>query len=139
MEEQRGGPQEMAFVSSSAGWFPAKVRAGQAQGRPPTTASLGATCPTLEMSGQVHRVPGVVSVELDALPSTRRTARFPVDHTSQQVSHPPKGRVPREELGTRGRDGGPASVPYQAEWAVAGGTHVHGRVLSWGVAFYFLI
>ena len=35
MEEQGGGPQEMAFVRAVAGWFRAKTRAGQAQGRPP--------------------------------------------------------------------------------------------------------
>ena len=62
-----------------------------------------------------------MSVELDALPATWRTARFPRDHTSWQVSHPRKGRVPREELGTPGQDGGPATVPCQGERARVGG------------------
>ena len=84
----------MAFVRASAGWFQAKTRGPEVHAGPPTQASLGATCPTLEISGQVHRVPGLVSRELEALPATQRTAPCLVDHTSQQVSHPAIGRVP---------------------------------------------
>ena len=91
----------MAFDRASAGWFQAKTRghagAGQA---PPPQANLGPTCPTLEISGQVHRVPGTVSMELDAFPPTQSTAPFPEDHTSEQVCQPRRGRVPRGELGT---------------------------------------
>ena len=97
----------MAFVGGSAGWFRAKMRAraGAVAGQAPQPeASPGATCPTLEISGQVHRFPGVVSVEVDARPAPWKTALFPIDHTPQQVSHPRRGRVPRVELGTRGRD-----------------------------------
>ena len=50
--------------------------------------------PPLEISGQVHRVPGPVSELREALTATQRTARFPVDHTAQQLSHPRRGRVP---------------------------------------------
>ena len=117
-----------------ASWFRAKMPgpagAGQA---PPPKAYLGVTCPTLNISGQVHRVPGIVSVELEALPATQRTACFPVDHTSQQVSHPRRGRVPREDLGTWGQGGVLATVLGQVERAWAGGTHAHGRVLLRGV------
>ena len=75
---------------------------------PPPQASLGATCPTLEISGQVHRVPRLVSRELEALPATQRTPSFPVDHTSHQVFPPNArtGRVPREDLRTWGLDRG---------------------------------
>ena len=61
----------MAFVSSAVGWFWAKVRGrvGAGQARPPP----GALCPTLDMSGQVHRVPGVVSLEVEALSPSRKT------------------------------------------------------------------
>ena len=83
MEEQGGGPQEMAVVRGAAGGFQAERRgragAGQA---PPPEASLWATCPTLEISGQVPRVPGGVSVELHAGPATQRTGRFPVAQAS---------------------------------------------------------
>ena len=94
MEEQGKGPQEMAFVRTSATSFQAKTQgwAGSGQALPPE-ATLRSTCPTLEISGQVHRVPGVVSVELEALPATQRTARCPMDHTSQNVSHPHRGTV----------------------------------------------
>ena len=97
MEEQGGGPQEMAFVRAAAGRFRAETRdpAGRGQAAPPE-ASLGATGPTLDISGLLHRLPGVLSVELEALPATQRSVPLPVDHTCRRVSHPGRGRVPRE-------------------------------------------
>ena len=91
----------MAFVRATAASIWAKMwdQAGTGQALP-TEASLGAMCPTLEISGQVHRVPGTVSMELDAFPPTQSTAPFPEDHTSEQVCQPRRGRVPRGELGT---------------------------------------
>ena len=86
----------MAFVSSVAGWFRAKVRGRARPGQAPTRSLPRGLCLTLEISSQVHRVPGVVSVELDALPVPLSTARFPVDHTPQQVSHPSKAECPRK-------------------------------------------
>ena len=85
----------MAFVRAAAGPFRAKTPdpAGRGQAAPPG-ASLGATGPTLDISGLLHRVPGVLSVELEALPATQRSVPFPVDHTCQRVSHPGTGRVP---------------------------------------------
>ena len=65
----------------------------------------------------------------EALPALHRTARFPADHPLQQVSHPHRVRVPREDLGTWGRGGGPAKVPCQMEMDRAGGSQAPGRVL----------
>ena len=92
---QGGGPQEMALVRAAAGGFRAKTPdpAGSGQAAPPE-ASLGATGPTLDISGLLHRVLVVMSVELEALPATQRSVPFPVDHTCQPVSHPARGRVP---------------------------------------------
>ena len=109
----------MASVRAMASSFRARMRGGQALAPeaspeiPPP--SPGATCPTLEISCQVHRVPVTVSVELDTFPDVQRTTRFPGDHTSQQVSHPRKCRVPREEPGTSGQDRVLATVPHQVE------------------------
>ena len=129
MEEQGGGPQEKAFVRAAAGWFPPKTqgRAGAGQA-PPTTSLPRGNVTTLEISGQVHRVPGLVSGELEALQATPRTARSHVDHTSQQVSHPRRGRAPTEDLGTWGPSGGPDTVRRQLQQARVGGTLTHGRV-----------
>ena len=67
---------------------------------PSPQACLRAMGPALEISCQVHRVPGVVSGETEVLPATQRTPRFLLDPTSQQLSNPGRGRVPREDLGT---------------------------------------
>ena len=61
-------------------------------------------------------------MELDPLPVTWRTALFSLTHTFTQVCHPRKGRVPREELGTRGQHGVPAMVPPQMQWVRVSGT-----------------
>ena len=88
----------MAFVRARAGWFPAKMRTPHAHPGLPTTslpqASLGATRPTLEISGQVPRVPGLVTRETEALPATQRTTHFPVGHTSQQSPTPSEVECP---------------------------------------------
>ena len=85
-----GGRRPGDGFCPSRGWvvFGPRGGAAQAQAGPTPRASLRATCPPLEISGQVHRVPGLVSELTEALPATQRTARFPVDHTSQQFSHP---------------------------------------------------
>ena len=67
---------------------------------PSPQACLRATGPALEISCQVHRVPGVVSGETEVLPATQRTPRFLLDPTSQQLSNRGRGSVPREDLGT---------------------------------------
>ena len=124
----------MASIRATASSFQAKMQglAGAWPSLPPE-ASLWATCPTLEISCQVHKVPGTVSVELDAFPAVQRTARFPGDHTAEQVSHPGKGGVHREEPGPWGQDREPATVPCQVERVWVGGTHAHGPLLPWGV------
>ena len=80
-------------------WGP---EAGQRMRRqaPSPQACLRATGPALVISCQVHRVPGGVSGETEVLPATQRTPRFLLDPTSQQLSNPARGRVPREDLGT---------------------------------------
>ena len=116
--ENRGALQEMASVRAKVSSFWARMQgwAGAPQAFPTeasperTLPSLGQPSPTPESSGQDHRVPVTVSMELDTFPAVQRTMRFPGDHTSQQVSHPRKGRVPREELGTRGPNGVWATV-----------------------------
>ena len=59
----------------------------------------------LERSQQFHRVPAHLSVETEALPATQRTARFPMGHTSQQLSQHLRHSVRRKDLGTRGLGG----------------------------------
>ena len=117
----------------SRGWLVSGPDAGPRTRRqgPPPHASLRATGPTRETSGQVHRIPGVVSGETEAFPATQRTARFPVDHTIQQLCHPRTGRVPGEDLRTWGLGGGPAKVPRQVERVWAGRTIALGPVLLW--------
>ena len=96
-----GSPPGDGFCPSR-GWLVSGPDAGPRMRRqsPPPQAPLRARGPTLETSGQVHRIPGVVSGETEAFPATQRTPRFPVDHTSQHLCHPRRGRVPREHLGT---------------------------------------
>ena len=64
--------------------------AGPWQALPPE-ASLGATCPKLETSCQVHRV---MSVDQDAFPYTQSPPQFPRHHTYQHISHPVKAECP---------------------------------------------
>ena len=96
-----GSPPGDGFCPSR-GWLVSGSDAGPRMRRqaPPTTSAPRARGPTRETSGRVHRIPGVVSGETEAFPATQRTARFPVDHTSQHLCHPRRGRVPREHLGT---------------------------------------
>ena len=74
-------------------------------------------------------------MELDPLPVTWRTTLFSLTHTFTQVCHPRKGRVPREELGTRGLNGVPATVPPQVQRDLVVRTQAQGRILSWGVRY----
>ena len=109
----------MAFLRAATGQFRAKTRypAGSGQAAPPE-ASLGAMGPTLDISGLLHRVPGVVSVELGALPATQRSDPFPVDPTCQPVSHPARGRVPGKNQGPgAGNRGRPR---FRARWGGPG-------------------
>ena len=70
---------------------------------------------------------------MEALPATQRTTGFPVDHTSQQLSHPRRGRVPREDLGTWEPGRGPATVQRQVDRARVEETHAQVWVLPVGL------
>ena len=63
-------------------------------------------------------------------PEDREFSRGPY---FQQVSHPRRGRVPREDLETWGLGGARATVPRPVDMDSAGGTHAHGWVLPWGL------
>ena len=89
------------------------------QGRHSHRKPYWATCPTLEISCQVHGVRGTVSVQLGAFPPTHSTVSFPGGHTSDQVSHPCKGRLPSEAPRTWRLDGVSATVQRQVERALA--------------------
>ena len=75
MEEQGGGPQEIDGFCPSCGWLVSDqdVRLGRRRAGPPPQASFRATHPTLEISGQLLRVHGLLSGDLEALPATHRT------------------------------------------------------------------
>ena len=70
MEEQGGGRQEMAFVRAGAGWFRVNTRGPHAHPGASPQASLGTTCRTLEISGQVPSV-------LDSSPCKRKASLPP--------------------------------------------------------------
>ena len=69
----------MAFVRAAAAWFQAKSRGRACAGSPPNKASLGATGPTLEISGGGHTVPGLGPGTRK--PSLHRTGRRVVPRT----------------------------------------------------------
>ena len=63
----------MAFVGAAAGWFRAKRRGRAGASRPhPKSIPPGNVPPPLEISGQVHGVPGLVSELTEALPGQER-------------------------------------------------------------------
>ena len=80
-----------------------RPRRGAAHARegPQPQAALRATGPTLGKACPVNRVPGVLSGEREALRATQKTASFPVEHTSRQLSHPRKAECP-EKTGAPG-------------------------------------
>ena len=84
-----------------------RPRRGAAHARegPQPQAALRATGPTLGKACPVNRVPGVLSGEREALRATQKTASFPVEHTSRQLSHPRKAECP-EKTGAPGAGAG---------------------------------
>ena len=124
----------MAVVRAGAGSFRARTwgraRAGQV---PPAPASLRATHPTHEITGQVPRVPELVTRETEALPATQRTVCFPLAHTSHQLSQPPQRQSAPGILGDRGLWPGVGHGSPPGGVAQAGGTHAHRGVLPWGL------
>ena len=69
----------MAFLRARASWFRAKTWVAHAHSVPPSTSLPRVTLPTLELSDHLHRVPRLLSGEMEAHPSTQRIARFPLD------------------------------------------------------------
>ena len=127
MEEQGEGPQEMAFVRATARSFLAKMRdsAGTGQAIPPE-ASLGETGPTLEISCQVHGVPGTLSVELHAFCPMQSRRVFLETALASRTLAPAKAECPGKNwgpgAGTGGLDRVADTVPCQVEWVQVGGT-----------------
>ena len=76
-------PRRWLLSKLRLGGFGPRGGAAQAQAGSPTASLPRTTCPAFEISGQVPRVPGLVSRETEALPATQRTTRFLVDYTSQ--------------------------------------------------------
>ena len=96
-------PRRWRLSEPRLGGFGPRGGAAQAQAGPTPRASLRATCPPLEISGQVHRVPGLVSELTEALPATHRTPRFP-----PWTTRPSSSPTPAEaECPGRTRDVGP--------------------------------
>ena len=127
----------------SRGWVVSGQEAGPRRRKqaPPQEHPSGQRAPPpLEISGQVHRVPGLLSELREALPATHRTKRFPPWTTRPSSSPTPaeaecQGRT--RDLGP-GRGAGHGSAPGGAgpggrAGGRAGGTLVHGPVLLWGV------
>ena len=126
-----GRPPGDGFCPSS-GWLVSgqvqgpRMRRQSPQHRPPS----GPRAPPLRYQAGFTRslgwVPGPGSP-----PCTALDRDFPADNPFQQVSHPRRGRLPREDLGTWGLDGWPARVPHQMEMDRAGGSQAPGGVLPW--------
>ena len=68
----------MAFLRARASWFRAKTWVAHAHSVSPSTSLPRVTLPTLELSDHLHRVPRLLSGEMEAHPSTQRIARFPL-------------------------------------------------------------
>ena len=125
----------MRWLSSQpwlAGFRPRR-KATQAQEGTPNTSLLGATCHTLDISGQVNRVPELMSGETEALPATRGPHVFPWTTLPSSSPTPAKAECTGKTKGSGGQGRGPATIPRQVEEDWAGGTHAHGRVLQGGL------
>ena len=96
-----GRPPGDGFCPSRGWLVSGPDGAAHAQEGPQPQAALRATGPTLGISCPVNRVPGVVSGEREALRATQKTASFPVEHTSRQLSHARKAECP-EKTGAPG-------------------------------------
>ena len=99
---------------------------------PPTQASLGATCPTLEEPGQDPRFPGHVTRETEARPAPRGPHIFPWPHFPAVLPLPHQQSA-QGGPGDLGPGLGPATVMRQVKRARGGGPHDHGRVLQGGL------
>ena len=121
-------PRRWLLSEQRLGGFGPGGGAAQAQaGPPPPRASLPGNGPPppppLEISGQVHRVPGLLSELREALPATHRTKRFP-----PWTTRPSSSPTPAEaECPGRTRDVGPGRGAgkrgrprFRARWSGSG-------------------
>ena len=116
----------MPFVRSAAGWFGAKKQGRAGAGRhSQLKRPSGKSTPPLKYQIRFTGCLGS-SRGNGALPATQRTTGFPVDHTSQQLCHPRRGRVPRENLGTLSRAGG--RLRFSARWIRPRVEETHAQV-----------
>ena len=90
---------------------------------PSPQGCLRATGPTLEISCQVHRVPGVVSGETEVLPATQRTPRFLLDPTCQRSPTPAEAECPGKTWGPRVGEGG--RPLFSSRWSGRCGRNPH--------------
>ena len=100
-----GRPQEMAFLRAAAGSFRAHTWAAHAHSGSQAHASLGSPDPPLSCQTICTGSLGTC-LETEAHPATQRTARFPMGHTSQQLSQHLRHSVRRKDLGNGGLGGG---------------------------------
>ena len=95
----------MAFLRAESAWFWAKTWAAHAHSGSQAHASLGSPDPPLSCQTICTGSLGTC-LETEAHPATQRTVRFPMVHTSQQLSQLLRDNVCRKDLGTGGLGGG---------------------------------
>ena len=93
----------MAFVGAGAGWFRVNTRGRPAHPGARPQASLGATCPTLEISGQVPSV-------LDSSPCKRKASLPPGGPRIFPWARLPSSSTAPTEAQCSGRTWGPEGV-----------------------------
>ena len=119
MERQGGGPQEMDSARGRASSLRAHIM-GRAGAGPalPTEASLRATCPTLEISGWVHRALGTMSLELDVSRCSRGPQDFLETTLPTRTPPPAKAECPRQKQGPGASKG--RRPQFHARWSGPG-------------------
>ena len=95
----------MAFLRAESAWFRANTWAAHAHSGSQAHASLGSPDPPLSCQTICTGSLGTC-LETEAHPATQRTARFPMGHTSQQLSQHLRHSVRRKDLGNGGLGGG---------------------------------
>ena len=132
MEEQGGGPQEMAFVGAAPVWFRSKTAAGQGQGSPPLQKPpLGKRGPPLRY--QVGFTGSLGCCPRNGSPPFHPEDRaFPWTTLSSKSSRPAEAERP-------GKPWGPGAGTGASQGSGPGGAGLGGRdprprtVLPWGL------
>ena len=104
----------MAFVRAGAGWFRVNTRGRPAHPGARPQASLGATCPTLEISGQVSSV-------LDSSPCKRKASLPPGGPRIFPWASLPRSSPAPTEAQCPGRTWGPEGVSGPGLGSAPGG------------------